>query len=122
MHSQSIIVQNIKIRLNEAGSGQPILFLHGNPDSADMWNSVIEHLPQGFHSLAPDLPGFGQSEAANNFDWSIKNRGQWVADVLDAAGITEPVVLVAHDHGGPFAASFAVQYPERVKQLVLQNT
>ncbi len=112
MHQRFITVQNIKIRLNETGSGQPVLFIHGNPDSADMWTEVIEHLPQGYHYLAPDLPGFGQSGAATNFDWSIQNRGQWVADVLDAAGITEPVVLVVHDHGGPFGGSFAVQYPD----------
>jgi pimeloyl-ACP methyl ester carboxylesterase len=122
MQSRFITVQNIKIHLNETGSGQPVLFIHGNPDSGEMWSSIIERLPQGFHYLAPDLPGFGQSEAASHFDWSIKNRGQWVADLLDAAGITEPVALVGHDHGGPFVASFAVQYPDRVRQIVLQNT
>ena len=122
MRSRFITVQNIQIRVNEAGDGQPVLFVHGNPDSADMWTKVIDHMPQGFHYLAPDLPEYGQSGAANGFDWSITNRGKWVADVLDSLSITEPVVLVGHDHGGPFVASFAVQYPEHVKQLVLQNT
>lgn len=122
MQSRFITVQQIRIRVNEQGSGQPVLFVHGNPDSADMWTGVIERLPQGFRCLAPDLPGFGQSEAADQFDWSLENRGKWVADVLDALGVTEPVLLVGHDHGGPFVASFAVQYPDRVKKLVLQNT
>jgi pimeloyl-ACP methyl ester carboxylesterase len=122
MERHFISVQNINIRVKEKGSGQPILFVHGNPDSADLWDKVIEGLPAGFRCLAPDLPGFGQSGAADGFDWSVANRGQWVADVLDALHISEPVVLVGHDHGGPFVASFAVQFPERVKQLVLQNT
>src|SRR5262249_515556 len=114
--------QNIKIRVNETGDRQPVLFLHGNPDSADLWNGVIERLPHNFHYLAPDLPGFGQSGSADQFDWSVGNRGKWVSDVLDALGIGEPVIIVGHDHGGLFVASFAVQFPQRVKQIILQNT
>jgi pimeloyl-ACP methyl ester carboxylesterase len=122
MSDHILTIQNIKIRVKDSGQGQPVLFMHGNPDSADLWTDVIGRLPQGFRCIAPDLPGFGQSAAAYGFDWSIKNRGQWLADILDALGIKEPVVLVGHDHGGPFVASFAVQFPKRVKKLVLQNT
>jgi pimeloyl-ACP methyl ester carboxylesterase len=121
MHSRFIAVQNMQIRLKETGSGQPVIFVHGNPDSADMWDGVITRLPQGYRYLAPDLPGFGESSAADSFDWSIANRGKWVNHVLDAAGVTEPIHVVGHDHGGVFTASFAVQYPDRVKKLVLQN-
>ncbi|MEO1645524.1 MAG: alpha/beta hydrolase, partial [Chloroflexota bacterium] len=64
----------------------------------------------------------GQSRYREDIDYSIQNRGQWVADILDALSIDTPVIVVAHDHGGVFGASFAVQYPERVKALVLQNT
>jgi haloalkane dehalogenase len=122
MHTQFVTVQNISIRVKETGDGQPVLFVHGNPDSADLWDGIIERLPSGFRYLAPDLPGFGQSGDARGFDWSIANRGQWAADVLAACGVSGPVVLVAHDHGGPFAASFAVSHPDRVKGMVLQNT
>jgi len=122
MDNLFVTAQNIKTRVKSTGSGQPVLFIHGNPDSADMWDEVIAHLLDGFRYLAVDLPGFGQSGAADQFDWSVANRGKWVADVLDALNITEPAIIVAHDHGGPFGASFAVQYPERVKKLVLQNT
>ncbi|GAB4511235.1 MAG: alpha/beta fold hydrolase [Anaerolineae bacterium] len=123
MQTQFVTVQNIQIRVKEQGNGQPMLFIHGNPDSAEMWDGVIARLPQhGFRYLAVDLPGYGQSGDTRHFDWSTENRGRWIADVLDALQVTEPVIIVAHDHGGPFGASFAVQYPERVKKLVLQNT
>ena len=123
MKSHFITVQNIGVRVKESGSGQPVLFMHGHPDSADMWDGVIERLPTaGFRYIAPELPGYGQSGAATGFDWSLQNRGQYIADILDALGISEPVILVGHDHGGPFVASFAVQFPARVKKLVLQNT
>jgi pimeloyl-ACP methyl ester carboxylesterase len=124
MSDQRVNIQNIAIHIKESGNpqGQPVFFLHGNPDSADMWDAVIAHLPDTFRCIAPDLPGYGKSAAATGFDWSVGNRGQWVADVLDALHIAEPVLLVGHDHGGPFVASFAVQFPQRVKKLVLQNT
>jgi pimeloyl-ACP methyl ester carboxylesterase len=122
MPIHTLNIQNLRIRVKDHGHGQPVLFMHGNPDSSEMWTQVIEALPQGYRCLAPDLPGFGESGAAVGFDWSIKNRGQWIADILDKLKITEPVTLVGHDHGGPFVASFAVQFPDRVKKLVLQNT
>lgn len=122
MNSQIVTVQHINTRVLLEGEGAPVVFVHGNPDSADLWREVIGKLPAGFRYIAPDLPGFGQAGSADSFDWSIANRGRWLADLLDALAIREPVVLVGHDHGGPFVASFAVQYPDRVSKLVLQNT
>jgi pimeloyl-ACP methyl ester carboxylesterase len=61
-------VQNVNVHLVEEGSGPPILFLHGNPDSADMWRAVIVSLREQFRCLAPDLPGFGRSSAPADFD------------------------------------------------------
>ncbi len=115
-------IQKCKIHVNETGSGQPVLFIHGAPDSSAMWSSVIEQLPTGYRYLAPDLPGFGKSTVAKAFDWSIVNRGHWVADLLDSMGISEPVILIGHDDGGGFVAPFAVQHPDQVRKLVLQNT
>ena len=115
-------IQNGKIHVSEMGSGQPVLFIHGAPDSSSMWRDVIEQLPSGYRYIAPDLPGFGQSAAAPDFNWSLANRGQWVADLLQTMGISEPAILVGHDHGGGFVAPFAIQYPDRVSKIVLQNT
>lgn len=122
MQTQFITIQGIKTRIKRFGNGEPVIFIHGNPDSADMWDGIIKLLPSGYQYIAPDLPGFGQSGSAKAFNWSIENRGKWLADILDALDIQAPVMIVGHDHGGPFAASFAVQFPDRVKKLVLQNT
>lgn len=122
MPSQMYTVQGGRVHVHEQGTGQPVLFIHGHPDSSEMWQGVIDLLPQTYRFLALDLPGYGKSDLPDNFDWSIPNRGKWVADVLDAVGITQPIFVVAHDHGGPFAASFAIQFSQRVQKLVLQNT
>ncbi|MDQ7028246.1 MAG: alpha/beta hydrolase [Anaerolineae bacterium] len=118
-----ITVQGIRIRVKDEGYGKPILFIHGHPDSADLWNAVIQYLPkEGYRYIRPDLPGYGESGDGKGFDLSIENRGQWVADVLAAVGVSEPVTIVGHDHGGVFAASFAVQYEAQVSKLILMNT
>ncbi|MCG8460911.1 MAG: alpha/beta fold hydrolase, partial [Holophagales bacterium] len=61
----------VSTHLEELGApgGEPVLFLHGNPDSADLWSAVIEHLDgTRYRFLAPDLPGFGRSRTDSAFD------------------------------------------------------
>ena len=118
-----ITVQGIRTRVKDDGYGKPIIFIHGHADSADVWDAVIKHLPvNGYRYIRPDLPGYGESGDGKTFDLSVENRGKWVADVLAALGVHEPVIVVGHDHGGPFAASFAVQYEQQVSRLILMNT
>ena len=118
-----VTVQNVETIVKETGTGQPVLFLHGNPDSADLWDDIIATLPQqGYRYLAPDMPGFGRSHAPRDFDFSLDNRGKWVADLLTALNITEPIILVVHDHGGPFGITFAIENPQQVAGIVLLNT
>ena len=66
-------VQNVNVHLVDEGSGPPILFLHGNPDSADMWGGIVRRLKGQFRCLAPDLPGFGRSPAPRDFDCSLES-------------------------------------------------
>src|SRR5688572_6383468 len=118
-----ITVQGIRTRVKDSGYGKPIIFIHGHPDSGDLWDAVIEHLPKNdYRYIRPDLPGYGASGDGKTFDLSIENRGKWVADLLAAIGVHEPVIVVGHDHGGPFAAWFAVQYEQQVSKLILMNT
>lgn len=123
MKETYLTVQGIKTYLKDEGQGQVVLFLHGNPDSSAMWDGIIERLPKsGFRYIAADLPGFGKTGSAKNFDWSLENRAKWLANLLDALSIKEPVILVSHDIGVHFAGAFAAQHPERIKKLVLQNS
>ncbi|MEL6525664.1 MAG: alpha/beta fold hydrolase, partial [Chloroflexota bacterium] len=56
-----LTIQGMSTHVEMSGEGQPIIFIHGNPDDAHMWDGVIAHMPSGFQFIAPDLPGFGQS-------------------------------------------------------------
>ena len=52
-------IEGTNTYLAEAGAGEPVLFLHGVPDSADMWQPIMERLQGQYHCYAPDLPGLG---------------------------------------------------------------
>ena len=52
-----LTVQHVDVYPEEHSAGEPVLFLHGVPDSAQMWDGVIEHLESLYRCLAPDLPG-----------------------------------------------------------------
>lgn len=118
----TLTVQGARVHLVDTGSGTPTLFLHGNPDSADVWRGVITEMQGSLRCLAPDLPGFGRSQAIEAFDPSIDGLANWVNDLVTAIGITEPVNLVVHDFGGPFGLAWAAKYPHKIKSIAIMNT
>ena len=117
----SVQVQGAQIHVKEQGQGIPTLFLHGFPDSADMWEPIIAKLPASLHTFAIDLPGFGRSTLPNHFDVSLDNLARFVDETMTALGITQPLNLVVHDFGGTFGLAWAAQYPEKVRRLVISN-
>lgn len=125
----SFNIPNAHISLLQAGDvdGSPIIFLHGHPDSGDLWHSTVEHMNSNdYHYLIPDLPAYGRSTANNNYNLSLGNRAQFVEEVFQASDVglveEEPVTLVVHDHGGPFGLAWAVLHPEHIRALIITNT
>lgn len=117
-----VLAAGVRTYVAEAGSGAPLLFLHGAPDSADLWAEVIDRLSDRFHCLAADLPGFGRSVAPADLDYSLENQARWVEELVTALGITEPLTVVMHDFGGHFGLAWAIRHPEQVRGLVISNT
>ena len=117
-----LMVQGAPVYLVDEGSGPPILFLHGNPDSSDVWREQIAQLSPQYRCLAPDLPGFARSTAPAGFDYSLDSLAMYVNDLLNALKIDEPVHLVVHDLGGPTGLAWAVKHPDKVRSLVVINT
>ena len=111
-----------EIHVRETGAGQPVLFLHGNPDSGYMWSGVIERMGGGFRCIAPDLPAFGRSGVPTTFDPSLDGMANFLEEIGAAVGISAPVDLVGHDFGGIFGLAWAIRNPARVRRLVLTNT
>jgi len=105
--------------LTEAGAGSSALFLHGVPDSADMWQPIIQRMQGQYHCYAPDLPGLGRSTAPANFPLTLDHLANFIAALVEGAAITMPLNLVVTDFGAPYGLSWAVTHPEKVRRIAL---
>jgi pimeloyl-ACP methyl ester carboxylesterase len=102
-----------------AGSGQPVIFLHGLGGSTVSWSETMPVLARaGYDVYAVDLAGFGLSEKGWRADYSHPAQAARIVGWMDALGI-ERAVIVGHSMGGNVAAHLALAYPERVDRLVL---
>lgn len=120
--SSIVTIAGAPIGLIDRGAGTPTLFLHGNPDSSEMWLGLIDRLQDGCRCLAPDLPGFGRSAVPPGFDCTLEREAAFVEQLLAAAGVSEPVNLVVHDFGGIFGLAWAVSHPTQVRRIAIFNT
>jgi len=100
-----------------AGSGSPIVLIHGMLNSSSHWRSVALNLASDFTVIAPDLIGHGDS-AAPRGDYSLGAHAASIRDLLAATGI-ERATIVGHSLGGGVAMQFFYQFPQRVERLVL---
>lgn len=115
-------VQGAQIHVVDRGQGTPTLFLHGIPDSSEVWSAVTAKICGSYRCLAPDLPGFGRSSTPKNLELTLDGMAAFVDELVTVLGITEPLNLVVHDIGGPYGLAWAVRHPEKVARIVIMNT
>src|SRR2546425_1415452 len=117
--NMSLVIQGVNVYLTDCGAGSPLLFLHGAPDSAELWSGVIEHLKDHYHCFAPDLPGFGHSTAPADFDCSLENMARFLDAFIEGAAIPTPLNLIVADFGATYGLSWAVTHPQKVERLAI---
>jgi pimeloyl-ACP methyl ester carboxylesterase len=118
-HQRFVEIDGRRVNVVELGSGEPaVVFVHG---LAGSWQNWLENMPHfaaaGHRVIAFDLPGFGGSDDPRE-KISIPGYGRLVDTLLDRLEVG-PAVLVGNSMGGFIAAEVAIQYPARVRQLVL---
>jgi pimeloyl-ACP methyl ester carboxylesterase len=120
----TVAVDGLKIFYREAGpkDAPTILLLHGYPSSSRMFATLIPLLADRYHLIAPDYPGFGESDAppASSFDYTFDHLAKVVDDFTQVIGIQD-YVLYQQDYGGPIGMRLAVAHPERVRAIIVQN-
>lgn len=100
----------------EAGSGPPLLLVHGLAASWRWWQPVLPALTRRHRVIAIDLPGFGSSRAEQRL--SLKTAGRFLCQVMEALGL-ERVDLIGHSMGGRICMDVAANCPSLVRRLVL---
>lgn len=117
-------VDGFKVFYREAGpkDAPTILLLHGFPTSSHMFRELIPILADRFHVVAPDLPGFGQSDMQPRatFTYSFDNIASVIDRFTDAVGLERFAVYV-FDYGAPTGFRIASKHPERITAIISQN-
>lgn len=114
-----IRIADVRICLEDQGNGPALLLLHGFPATRYLWSRVIPLLvDSGFRVLAPDLVGYGESEAPPAVRIDMGSQAGWMEAALDELGVKR-FALVAHDVGTAVAQLMVVNSPERLRGLAL---
>ena len=117
-------VDGFKIFYREAGhAGAPkLLLLHGFPSAGHMFRDLIPQLADRFRIVAPDLPGFGQSDmpAREKFDYTFDNMARVIERFTEIVGF-DRFALYVFDYGAPTGFRMAVRHPERITAIISQN-
>lgn len=106
-----------QIHYVRAGEGEPVVLLHGWPQTWYMWRKVIPALAERYTVIAPDLRGFGQSSKPLT-GYDKRTVAADIHALVRGLGF-DRVRLVGHDFGGPTAYAWACAHPEEVRQLVI---
>ena len=117
--SRSIEANGIRIHLAEQGSGPLVLLCHGFPESWYSWRHQLAALSAaGFHAVAPDMRGYGQSSRPEQIDrYSMLHLVGDMVAVLDALG-EKQAVIAGHDWGAPVAWHAALLRPDRFRAVI----
>ncbi|MEI6293132.1 MAG: alpha/beta fold hydrolase [Methanomicrobiales archaeon] len=105
----------------DEGTGDPIVFVHGNPAWSFEFRRLIRELSRTNRCIAPDLIGFGLSDKPAGWSYLPEEQAKNLDCFLESLSL-EHITMVVGDWGGPIGLSYAINHPEKVKNLVITNT
>ena len=113
-----VSVLDIHMSYIDAGVGEPIVFLHGNPTSSYLWRNIIPHLEGSGRCLAPDLLGMGGTDKSPTSAYRFIDHRRYLDAWFDAMDLEADVTLVLHDWGSALGFDWAYRNQERIKGIV----
>ena len=119
-----VTVDGVGIFYREAGPNDAptIVLLHGFPSSSREFDTLIPLLATRYHLIAPDFPGFGQSDAPppSSYVYTFDNLAKTINALLEQLKINTYTFFL-HDYGGPVGFRIMAAHPERLQALIIQN-
>ena len=123
-HHRSAAIDGVSIFYREAGPADApvVLLLHGFPTSSHMFRNLIPALADRYHVIAPDYPGYGQTDMPDRarFAYTFDRFADLVDGLLDRLGV-ETYAMYVMDYGAPVGWRLALKHPERVTGFIVQN-
>lgn len=110
-------VHGVEMAYVDAGAGDPIVFLHGNPTSSYLWRNIIPYLSGLGRCLAPDLAGMGDSGKTPDGSYRFADHARYLDGWFDALGLDRNVTLVVHDWGSALGFHWAYRHQTTVKGI-----
>jgi haloalkane dehalogenase len=110
-----------KMHFVDEGTGDPIVFVHGNPSWSFQYRHLIKKLSKSHRCIAPDHIGFGLSDKPADWSYLPKEHAKNLDAFLESLDLKD-ITIVVNDWGGPIGLSYAIKHPERIKNVVINNT
>jgi pimeloyl-ACP methyl ester carboxylesterase len=117
-------VRGVRTHYHDAGTGEPVIMLHGSGPGVSAWANWRLNLPvlaDRFRVLAPDIVGFGHTERPDDVRYSLRSWADHVWDFADAMGL-ERFSLIGNSLGGRISLEMAAERPDRVARMVLMGS
>jgi pimeloyl-ACP methyl ester carboxylesterase len=114
---QTVISQGT-VHYEVAGSGPPVILIHGWTQAWNTWRSTIETFEGQYRMYAPDLWGFGESDKDKRESFNVGDFVELIPQFMDQLGIGK-VPIMGHSMGGTTALGVALKYPERVRKVAV---
>lgn len=117
-------INGVRIFYREAGdpAKETLVLLHGFPTSSHMYRDVLRELSDEYHLIAPDYPGFGNSDfpSPDSFRYTFDNIANVIDLFLESLNISS-FTLMIQDYGAPIGYRIATAHPDRIRALIVQN-
>lgn len=121
---KKIKINGVNVAYREAGNSKnpTIVLLHGFPSSSHQYRKVLNQLSDDYHLIAPDYPGFGNSDfpSAKEFDYTFDNLAAMIDLFLNKLQINSYALMI-QDYGAPVGFRIATAHPEKVTGIISQN-